>query len=251
MFQILDLDVTIPHSDYKQNLDNFLSGFGNQNMSSEIKEISTRQGKTVYKTEIINNDNKDSFEIIAEKDPSSGDIIMKPLEFTNMQNGYFAVNVSDSDNNGTYDDPSFAFSSFIIDTCSRLLGNLALINPNGSLSIIKDGIRKSGKIAAIDNDGNLYGGKEGKRISASSNNSFTVNVPLNVWLADAEQLSLQPKIQSAKSPTEKADLIGKYLLFKKLKGEIDFDEFYDIFRQPGMLIGYGDKELQTIYKLIM
>jgi hypothetical protein len=141
MLQILDLDITMSYANFKQNLDSFLGSFGNQNTKNEIKEIATRQGKTVYKVELTNTDENNQFSIIFEKNGSNGDVIMKPLAFTNMRSGYYETTNMDPDDEGTVNDASLAFSGFMshISSLPGVNGTFACIDPNSSLVIIKNG----------------------------------------------------------------------------------------------------------------
>lgn len=248
--QIADINLQMPATDFENELTNKISDYNNcegTNMTYDLKQMSTKMGKSMFKLTIENGNN--STVIVAEQDAASGDIMFHPLKLTSINNSFYKTSC-DSDLIGTDEDPAMCAFKVLEDICCTHKGSFACITPDGSATIIKDGSRKrAASIALIDGDGNVYSCAGAKNVKGASDSaSFTVNKPIGDWLQ--ENPDVQREMAKHSSMDAKMNCIGKYLINAKIKEEIDSDEFMDIFCQAG-IIGFSEPSVLNIYKLIM
>lgn len=246
--KIADINLTMPVNDFEQELKNHINNHS-EPMNYELKQLSTRMGKHMYKL-IIDNDNGSDISIVGERDDISGDIIFHPLKLSNMNDSFYNIYYADGDIINTDVDPAVFMRNVFCDLCSTYKGSFACITPSGSTILIKDGSNKKvSSIGIIDIDGNVYSCAGAKNIKgAGDSSSFSVNKPIGEWLK--ENPDIQRELAKHPQMDAKMNYIGKYLINAKLKEEIDSDEFMDIFCQAG-IIGFSEPSVLNIYKLIM
>lgn len=245
--QIVDIDLTMPIQEFEEKIKAYI-GNHPTTMNYELKNMSTRMGKSMYKLTIDNNDSS-SIEIIAERDDANGDIIFHPLKLSNMNQSFYKMSYGDPDIIGQTEDPAMFLSYLLEDLCLKHKGNYACIKTNGTPSLVKEGQTKRANMALVDDDGRVYSCTNAKNIKgASEDTSFTVKKPIGEWLQ--ENTDVQVEISKLANMNDKMNYIGKYLINAKIKEEIDSDEFIDIFCQAG-IIGFSDQSVLNIYKLIM
>lgn len=248
LFQIADINLTMPVQNFEQELKDCIDGYSTS-MDYELKALSTKHGKNMYKL-IIDNTNGSSVGIVAERDDVSGDICFHPLKLQNFNESFYKVYYSDSSIIGQDEDPCMFIIDVLNDLCNKHKGSFAYIDPNGYKAIIKDGSSKRAvSVALVDGDGNVYSCAGAKSIKGSTDgSSFSVNKPIGEWLH--ENPDVQREMAKLSSMDEKMNYIGKYLINARVKEEIESDEFMDIFCQAG-IIGFSEPSVLNIYKLIM
>lgn len=250
IFRILDINLRINRSTFESEsqafVNNYMNNYG-EKMNLWYKQIKTKHGKNMLKI-IVENDNNDIFEVIAEEDFSTGDLSFEPFEFSNMRYGFYNI-ACDSDVFLTEKDPTVFTNALIWSLCVTCKGTYASMKDD-DIMICKDGKKREHKaIAVIDTDGDVYSVSGAKKISGETgdNIDFSVTKPISEWLGE------HPEITSAigkLSLTDKMNYIGKYLISARVNDKIDSDEFIDIFRQAG-IIGFSDPSTLNIYKLLM
>lgn len=245
--QIFDIDANVPFDDFKNELDNCIAN-DYPNVSQAIKEVATKNGKSVYKITLNNSTEPNTFEIVFEKDPATGNVVMMPLGFTNMNKGFYSQNISNPQTEGTDEDCGECICAVLEKLMYRHKGTIAYIDSVYDLTIIHEGKKVNGKLVAVDSSGKTYGTKDPIKMSSSTSAGFSINKPIGEWMN--ETLEVRKLIQGEKNYNKMMDIIGKYLIDQRLKDQIEADEFTDIFRQAG-LIGFTDKSVLNIYKLMM
>ena len=256
---IANLDILISENNLSTALKNCQDTFSH-NFSSEMyvttKKQSSAQGKHVTKITVDNGDNN-FCKIAAEEDTSNNTVHFVPLRFGNFSSEFYDTNV-DIATYRTFDDefsdPCYFMYYFLTEIARQNKGSFAcLYTFTGSSVIIKDGNNRDMKgIAIIDSKDDVYAidnAKMPKMSGIMPGSGFKVNKPINQWLKEHEDIRhaiSQPNMDIG----SKMNFIGKYLIQARTKDEIDADEFTDIFIQAG-IIGFTDKSVQSIYKLIM
>lgn len=254
--QIAHLKLRMPIQDFEADFQKNLDDYNNtyiKLMTYNIKPMSTKHGKHMYKLTVKNDDNA-YMEIVAEQDSTTGDIIFHPLKLSNFDDSFYKFQYPDPDIIGEQNDPAEAFCYTMIAMLHRLDKNkesiFAYITPKGVPNIIKNGdTKKIASIAVVDNDGNVYSCAGAKSVKGASDSvDFTVQKPIGEWIK--EYPDVQREIAKLPSMNDKMNYIGKYLINAKLTEEIDSEEFIDIFCQAG-IIGFSEPSVINIYKLIM
>lgn len=250
--QIANVELDMPIADFEKEIEDARNDYNSNwstNMSYNIKSMSTKMGKQMYKLTIENGGNS-NIVIVAEKDSATGDIQFKPLKLANVNDSFYRTSYSDTDIIGDHSDPAMFVFSTLMTLCQHYKGSFACITPDGSATIIKDGsTKRAASIALVDGDGNVYSCAGAKSIKgASEGANFTVNKPIAEWLQ--ENPDVQRELAKHPSMDAKMNYIGKYLINAKIQEEIDSDEFMDIFCQAG-IIGFSEPSVLNIYKLIM
>ena len=246
--QIVTIDLKMPVNIFEQELQDSISNHSSH-MSYELKPMSTRQGKTMYKLIVDNGDNSD-FTMIAERDDSRGEILFHPMKLSNMGESFYGYNYDDDDIIGSSEDPCMFFCTTMDDLCKKNHGDFAYVSPLGNPSIIKDGKwRKTEAFGLVDENGTVYSCAGAKTVRGASDAvDFTVKKPIGDWLA--ENTDVQVEVAKLPGLNDKMNYIGKYLINARIKDEIEAEEFMDIFRQAGVL-GFSEPSVLNIYKLIM
>lgn len=245
--QIANIELQIPIQDFETAMQNSVDNYS-YHMNYNIKPMSTKRGKNMYKL-IIDNGNNSEIQVVAERDDINGDICFHPLKLQNMRESFYSFNYDDTDIVGTPEDPCVFFCETISNMCRAHKGSFAYITPAGNPFIIKDGnFKKGASIALVDSDGIVYSCAGAKSVKGATDGpDFSVKKPIGEWLS--ENTDVQMAI--AKLPLDqKMNYIGQYLIKAKLKEEIESDEFMDIFCQAG-IFGFSDPSVLNIYKLIM
>ena len=245
--QIASIELQMPLQDFENALQDCVDDYS-EHMNYNIKSMSTKRGKSMYKLTIDNGSNSE-VNIVAEKDDVSGDMCFHPLKLQNMNESFYTFHYDDTSIAGQDIDPCMFFCWAMARICGNHKGSFAYITPSGRPHIIKDGAAKrSTSIALVDSDGNVYSCLGAKTVKGAVDGAdFSVKKPIGEWLSE------NPDVQRAiaKLPLDqKMNYIGQYLIKAKLKEEIDSDEFTDIFCQAG-IFGFSEPSVLNIYKLIM
>ena len=246
--QIADINLTMSVQDFERELQNCIDNYS-EDMNYAIKPMSTKHGKNMYKITVDNCDNS-YIEIIAERDDVTGDICFHPLKLQNVNDSFYHTKYDDYDIAGKDNDPSVFIADALYSLCTSHKGSFAYIDPNGHMSIVKDGVdKKISSVALVDGDGNVYSCAGAKTIKGGTDGpDFSVKKPIGDWLK--ENPDVQREIAKLPQMDAKMNYIGKYLINAKIKEEIDSEEFTDIFCQAG-IIGFSEQSVLNIYKLIM
>ena len=246
--QIADINLTMPVQDFERELQDCIDNYS-VSMNYQLKQMSTRMGKHMYKL-IIDNCNNSTIEVIGERDDVSGDISFHPLKLSNMNESFYRTSYYDRDIVGEDEDPALFMTHAFKTLCSAHKGSFACIEPGGGTVLVKDGSSKRvASIAIVDGDGNVYSCAGAKSVKGASDGpDFSVKKPIGEWLK--ENPDVQRELAKLPQMDAKMNYIGKYLINSKIKEEIDSDEFMDIFCQAG-IIGFSEPSVLNIYKLIM
>jgi hypothetical protein len=69
------------------------------------------------------------------------------------------------------------------------------------------------------------------------------------WLVSEEAKEIQEEMDKISDLNTRMDLLGKWILSKKINNEMESKKFLDLFIQAGT-IGYSDNKLSMIYEII-
>lgn len=247
VLQIASIDLKLPVQVFENELQDAVSNWS-EPMYYELKPMSTRMGKSMFKL-VVKNDNSDELEVIAERDDASGDIIFHPLKLSNYRNSFYVYS-GNHDIEGEQEDPCMFFCWAMSRICQNHKSGFAYIDTKGQPFIIKNGSHLNHPtVALVDGDGNVYSTTDAKTVrGASESVDFSVQKPIGEWLN--ENAEVQREVAKLSSITDKMNYVGKYLINARIKEDIDADEFMDIFRQAGV-IGFSEPSVMNIYKLLM
>lgn len=246
--QIADIDLVMPVQTFEQELQELIDNYS-VSMSYQLKQMSTRMGKHMYKL-TIDNCNNSQIEVIGERDDVSGDIHFHPLKLSNMNESFYDVHYHSSDIIGEAEDPAMFMTYVFKNMCIRHKGSFACIEAGGNTVLVRNGSNvKVASIGIVDSDGNVYSCAGAKSVKGASDGpDFSVKKPIGDWLK--ENPDVQREIAKLPLMDEKMNYIGKHLINAKINEEIDSEEFMDIFCQAG-IIGFSAASVLNIYKLIM
>lgn len=244
--QIADIELSMPEQDFKNAFQEQIDNYSDH-MNYQMKTLRTKYGNTMYKI-TVDNGNNSSVDIVAEQDAVTGDVHFHPIKLSNFNESFYSVHYND-DIAGNSEDPCMFICYALRNMCIAQKGNFAYVDPNGDITLIKEGSQKRGAaLAIVDGDGTVYSSYGAKSVKAASENiSFEVKKPIAEWLQENRDVAVA--IQSLPLD-QKMNYIGKYLIQSRTNDEIDAEEFMDVFCQAG-LIGFTDKTVANIYKLLM
>lgn len=244
--QIADIELSMPEQDFKNAFQEQIDNYSDH-MNYQMKTLRTKYGNTMYKI-TVDNGNNSSVDIVAEQDAVTGDVHFHPIKLSNFNESFYSVHYND-DIAGNSEDPCMFICYALRNICIAQKGNFAYVDPNGDITLIKEGSQKRGAaLAIVDGDGTVYSSYGAKSVKAASENiSFEVKKPIAEWLQENRDVAVA--IQSLPLD-QKMNYIGKYLIQSRTNDEIDAEEFMDVFCQAG-LIGFTDKTVANIYKLLM
>lgn len=254
--KIYDIDFSCPHDEFMDGLRNHLSNWGNSNMNATSTEVSTRNGRYMYKIEVKCNDDPNTTSMIFEKNANNGDIIFAVTGLKSFNGTFYTVTQLSDNTKYTDNDTFYAFTDYITKTAKNKKGKFVYKTHDNQIICIVNGNSKQAKECIIDNNGNVYGSKEVSNVSLfdGSDTMVSYNTKLPEW--NKERRREDPDfaaILTDKTTTvvEKYNLIGKYLMMLRLKDEITSEEFKDLFIQAGAADDYvNDKTLNTVFKLL-
>lgn len=255
MVKIYDIDFSCPHDNFVDGLRNYLSNYGNCNMTANSVEQATKNGRYMYKIEVTNQDSANMTTVLFEKNANNGDIIFVPNGFRSFGGTFYKVEHLSDTEEGTDDDTSMALMNYLAETAKKMKGKF--VCKNDRIICIVNGNAKDGKECIVDNNGNVYGAKDVSSVSLLDGGSTAMhfNTPIGDWnkqrkLEDPQFAAMLN--DKAVSTTDKMNYIGKYVVNLKANDEIETEEFKDIFIQAGLFTsGFsGDKTLSMIYKLL-
>lgn len=244
--KIISLDITIPITDFntvaKREIEDYNDMYGTD-ISYNVSSASTKMGKKVTKIDIVDNNNNNKIEVVANTEPS-GDIHFYTIRLSNMSHGFYNITGDEND----------VVSSFvnILRACATLKqGTIAYIDDDNNCYVINNGNEKHDcSIGIIDKNGQVYSLNNTKTSSFDEDDTnfhFSIKTPIKDWLSDHVDLK---KMLMGKNLNQQMDIIGKWLIQARCNDEIDSSEFMDIFCQAGIL-GFSDQSVLNIYKLLM
>lgn len=253
--KIYDIDFSCPHDEFMDGLRNHLSNWGNSNMNTTSTEVSTRNGKYMYKIEVTCNDDPNTTTMIFEKNTNNGDIIFATTGLKSFNGTFYTVNNLSDDIKYSDDDTFNAIVNYLDKIAKDKKGKFICKAGSHQIICIVNGNSKQAKECIVDNNGNVYGSKEVSSVSLfDGGDMVSYNTKLPEWNKQRRQEDPDfASILADKTTTvvEKYNLIGKYLVMLRLKNEITSDEFKDLFVQAGVADGYiNDKTLNAMYKLL-
>lgn len=245
--QIADIELKMPEQDFKDAFQEQIDNYSDH-INYQMKTLRTKHGNTMYKIS-VDNGNNSTVDIVAEQDAVSGDVHFHPIKLSNFNDSFYSVHYDDRNIAGNSEDPSMFVCYALRNICMAQKGNFAYVDPNGDITLIKDGNHKRGAaLAIVDENGTVYSSYGAKSVKATSENvSFEVKKPIAEWLQENRDVAIA--IQSLPLD-QKMNYIGKHLIQSRNADEIDAEEFMDVFCQAG-LIGFSDKTVLSIYKLLM
>lgn len=91
--------------------------------------------------------------------------------------------------------------------------------------------------------------KEDCNISYEDEISTDFQYKLMDWLVSEEAKEIQEEMDKIADLNARMDLLGKWILSKKMNSEMESKKFLDLFIQAGT-IGYSDNKLSMIYEII-
>ena len=249
MMQLIDIELKMPLQDFENSFQDCIDNWP-EHMNYNIKQVSTRMGRNMYKLE-VDNGNNSTMEVIAEKDDVTGDVYFHPFKLSNMGESFYKFYYDDNSIAGHDEDPTMFVCYAFEDICKNHKATVAYINARQYVGLIKEGVTQSkASLAIVDSSGNVYSSLKAKSISSLGDDNdvdFHVKQPINEWLSEHKEIG----VAISKLPlNQKMDYIGKWLIQARINDEIDASEFADIFCQAG-LFGFSDQSVLNIYKLLM
>lgn len=249
MMQLVDIELKMPLRDFENAFQECVDNWP-AHMNYNIKSVSTRMGRNMYKLE-VDNGNNSTMEVVAEKDDVTGDVYLHPFKLSNMGESFYKFNYDDNDIAGEDEDPTMFVCYAFRKICEKNKATVAYIDARNNVVLIKEGnAQNKASLAIVDPSGNVYSSLKAKSISSLGDDDdvdFHVKKPINEWLQEHREVGAA----ISKLPlNQKMDYIGKYLIQARVNDEIDASEFADIFCQAG-LFGFSDPSVLNIYKLLM
>jgi hypothetical protein len=255
MLTIYDIEFSQSHDDFIDGLRNFLSNYGNGNMTVNSIEHATKNGRYMYKIEVTNQDDPNATTMLFEKNVNNGDIVFVPTGFRSFGGTFYKVENLSENVESTSDDTSIALMDYLEKTAKQVKGKL-VYKIGSQVTCIVNGNSKGGKECIVDSNGNVYGAKEVSSVSLSDTGAHvSFNTQIGEW---NKQRKLEDPDFAAQlndkttSMVDKMNYIGRYVVELKAKDEIESEEFKDVFIQAGLFTsGFSnDKTLSMIYKLL-
>lgn len=260
MFDFIDFDFKINKDDFIDIITDTISGSQDyDDFTFDIQEKKTKYGKTLYTVNFDDNGSNESFDIIADKtSPTSQEMWFHYMKLANFNYGF-----ARSSNSGMYESLYSVFLKEVFqEAAKKTKGRLVALEGNvQNITVIEKGNRLDSKktfdIAVRDIAKNSY---YYKSTDISQDNEeddededdfkltkFKVKKPIFDWVRENPDLV---GILQGKSMETRMDIIGKYLMKKKLDGDIDSDLFINLYTQCG-IIGFSDPTTKKFYSLIM
>ena len=249
MMQLIDIELKMPLQDFENSFQDCIDNWP-EHMNYNIKQVSTRMGRNMYKLE-VDNGNNSTMEVVAEKDDVTGDVYFHPFKLSNMGESFYKFNYDDSNIAGQDEDPTMFVCWAFKTICENHKSTVAYIDANHNVQVVREGtFQHKASLAIVDPNGNVYSSLKTKSISSLDDDDdvdFHVKKPINEWLQEHKEVG---NAISKLPLNQKMDYIGKYLIQARINDEIDASEFADIFCQAG-LFGFSDPSVLNIYKLLM
>ena len=253
--QIYDIDFSCPYDEFMKEFQEYLNiEYGTMIVS--CTELSTRNGKNVYSFEVSCDNNPNTTTIVFEKSPVDSSVTLTKSGFAKFNGNFYKIDNLDNDIKGTHADTSMALTGFLVELARRKTGKIVCKDSDNTIFCIVNGKRKIAKECIVDVNGNVYGAKNKTTYTALFDETESVSYDTKLLDWNKERRKVDPNYASIltdKSTTivEKYNLIGKYLVELKLKGELTPNEFKDLFLQAGAADSYVNyKTLNSIYQLL-
>ena len=247
---IYEVDMKATQSELQTMWDEVRDDVGAHSATMNISNVTSRMSSDLYKIEITT-DNGNTASIIAEARPSDNMAIFKKQAFKSMGGKFYEVHLQDSDDVGTDNDSEYLMCLLLKKTALKTGGSVIFDKVfNGPVSIIDGKTYNCTPGVYCDAKKKIYtlAGDVDGNASDDPLSGFSVNKPLNKYVS--ENPDLKDEIKQLKTNEERTAYMGKYLIQKKLDGEMDSAEFKDLFMQAGLL-GYTDKTCKMLYELLM
>lgn len=261
MIEFIDFDIKISKDDFTDLLDDVIANNNDfDEIEYQVQEKQTKFGKTLYVIHFDDNGNSETFDVIADKpSPTANEMWFHYMKLQNFN--YSFVRTSSP---ATYEDIycrliSEALSKSALHTKN---GKFVAIYSGNGITVIEKGKKLDGKnydIAVRDvvKDKYYYRTTDVSDESASEEEDdeddfqitkFKVKKPIFEWVK--ENPDLVKMVEGKSDISERMNIIGKFLMKKKLDGDLDSDLFINLYRQCG-IIGFSDPTTKKFYSLLM
>lgn len=250
--QIADIYLKIDEQSFETELQNYQDTYSSATMTHQCNQLRMQKSGQEMLQVVIENDNGSKFMIVGERDDVTGEITFKPVKIRSMNKTFFSTIYSDPDDVGQPQDPSMFFRYFMENLCKKNKGTFSYLDASGDMKIIKDGNEKKVEsIALADENGNIYSTAGAKSVGAvyeDEGKKFKIKKFWKEWLT--ENPDVEEKVNQQNTATDKFNFMGKALIAKKLNGDIDFDEFQDVFIQICSYDMVTDKTVLNFYQIL-
>lgn len=250
---IANIDLRMKQQEFETEISSFENNYPTSGMTHNSTETQMRKsGQEMYQID-INSPSGSELRVVAERDAASGDIVFRPLKIRSVNKSFYQTTYADPDEIGQETDPGVFFSNFMQELCKKKKGTCAMLDPTGHMFIYKNGVNMDVEsMALIDTSGNIYSLNGAETLGDMSDGekvtSFKIKTFWKDWLADHRDIAGQ--MNAIPDAADKFNFFGKALIQKKMSGEIEFEEFNDIFMQ---ICAYGvitDKTVLNFYQLL-
>ena len=249
--QIADIYLKISESDLETELQNAEQAYS-ETIEHDCNHLRMQRSGQEMLQLVIKGDSGSTFTVVGERDENTGDITFKPTKIRSMDKTFFQTVYVDPDEVGQAQDPSIFFMGFMADLARKNKGTFAYQDAAGNMKIIKDGNEvRVESIALTDEKGNVYttaGAKTVGAVNEDGDTTFHIKKFWQTWLQENADVAM-----AANKYTDIADkftFIAKTLIQKKLKEEIEFEEFQDIFIQLCNYDVITDKTVLNFYQIL-
>lgn len=218
---IQDVDIKCTKEDLVKNCNSFI------NRSFDLQEQTTKQGKTLLALTYENVDD-DICRLLMKYDKAINEVHITPFKlsstnfYENMDYQLYAV-----------------LESLSLSNIGTFIGSLEIKNVmiiNGKIKQCEYGIVEKGSKPVskdIEQDGSSIG--------------FTIKRTIKEYLN--EEPELKANLQGVTTQVDLLNTVARYVLNKRVSGEMDFEDFLDLFRQT-CLLGANDPTVLKFYKIV-
>lgn len=253
MLEIVDIDIKIDGNLFRDVIDDVMikeSNSFNETIDwSETMATLGRSGTPMCKIHIVNKDDSNTADIIAEQ--SGLDIYFKPIMLRNYNRSFYK-----------FDYKSEKLEIVLLHLLKRLAieakGTIGMFN-NDEKVLIKDGRDLTDHIkslAIIDDRGRVYSLKASNIEDTENEGDESIGyIPtylISEWLND--NLQFQTKIQGMPK-TDQFELMAQFAVYQKRKNMLTADQFRDLLMQIGSFVdlvgGFKDESIKSIYQFFV
>lgn len=269
MFNIIDMDLKLPLSEFTQKIDNLAQEYEDDcgvAVNPIITPATTKNGKQLYKVTLANNSLSGYEFSIYTKQGNNGVVEFTPFIVDGnscCENLVLDKSQEDSDNDMS------TFAKYALTKIFAENKGTIVYKDKGGYAMIKRGSTSTKCFeAVIDGSGNVYS-PLGKAISvdpekfgvmadddddsskASSTGEVEITVLLPNWVKQVPEA--MQIMQKTTSQAERMDDIGLLLIEKRLNDELNSKDFKSMFYQAANIFGFSgtNQQIQAMSKLIL
>lgn len=250
--EVYHVDITVPKNVFQNDFDSITV---NSSMSVE-KTRSSKQGKVLQSFKI--DDGSDTVEFICDMDTVAGTYSFCPFTFKDYNDSFFKTTNDMSQACNTFVD-------FLLVEAEKYKGTVVLYWASGIKGVVEGERGTFADCVYEFRSHKVFGpGIKGEKASSSSEsrNAYNTGTPSNNKTAVWSQWSFERKktdpafvalLEKSKTIPVKDAMynMGIYLLKLRTDGELEGEEFCQLFRQVGMLDHFEKQQtLNSIYKII-